>query len=119
MSRDTCQRRPETSHGSGDRIRTCDLWVMSQPVAVASRLSGLRPAVHDGSRVHVIASRSTPSRQWRRVSFPNSFPNPAGIGLGSELAVRRALTDLQLESLQALTWGSREPVTTPFPRVLA
>ena len=30
--------------GSGDRIRTCDLWVMSQPVAVSPDTLGLKPA---------------------------------------------------------------------------
>jgi hypothetical protein len=28
-----------TVSGSGDRIRTCDLWVMSQPVAVSPNTS--------------------------------------------------------------------------------
>jgi len=33
------------SFSSGDRIRTCDLWVMSQPVAVSSRLARLKEQV--------------------------------------------------------------------------
>ena len=56
---------------SGDRIRTCDLWVMSQPVAVSRRVPRLKPAGHQELRAEVITSRSTPSRQLRRVSFTN------------------------------------------------
>ena len=62
------------SAGSGDRIRTCDLWVMSQPVAGSHRLARLKPAGYDSSTVQAITPHSTPPRQLRRVSFPNPFP---------------------------------------------
>ena len=58
---------------SGDRTEH-DLWVMSQPVAVSSRLAGLKHAGHDQSPVPAIAPHLTVSRQLRRVSFPNPFP---------------------------------------------
>ena len=45
------------STGSGDRIRTCDLWVMSQPVAVSSRAVRLICAGHEESPVPTIAPR--------------------------------------------------------------
>jgi hypothetical protein len=50
------------------------LWVMSQPIAVSSRLAGLKHAGHDQSPVPAIAPRLPPSQQLRRVSFPNPFP---------------------------------------------
>ena len=45
--------RPGTGRGQtgGDRIRTCDLWVISQPVAVSNRPSGLKGAGHAESPV--------------------------------------------------------------------
>ena len=63
-----------TFFSSGDRIRTCDLWVMSQPVAVSNRPSGLKGAGHAESPVAAITPRITESQQLRRVSFPNPFP---------------------------------------------
>src|SRR5258705_12429118 len=56
------QRRPAVAGGrsglvrrtllsSGDRIRTCDLWVMSQPVPVSRLSAGLKSAGHDRSPV--------------------------------------------------------------------
>ena len=47
---------------------------MSQPISVSSRLVRLICAGHDQSPVPAIAPRLTPSRQSRRVSFPNPFP---------------------------------------------
>ena len=47
---------------------------MSQPISVSSRLVRLICAGHDQSPVPAIAPRLTPSRQLRRVSFPNPFP---------------------------------------------
>src|ERR1700694_809860 len=58
---------------SGDRIRTCDLWVMSEPVPVPHHHAGLKRAGHDQSPVQAITPRSTSSRQVRRVSFTNPF----------------------------------------------
>ena len=62
------------SAGSGDRIRTCDLWVMSQPVAVSRRRPRLKPAGHDGLCVQALTSRCTRSRQLRRRFVPKSVP---------------------------------------------
>jgi hypothetical protein len=71
--------RGRTSGGisavSGDRIRTCDLWVMSQPVAVSRGRPRLKPAGHDELRVQAVTPHSTPSPQLRHVSFPNPFPS--------------------------------------------
>jgi hypothetical protein len=61
------------SAGSGDRIRTCDLWVMSQPVPVSHGLPGLKRAGHDQPPVPAITVRLTSSRQLRPVSFTNPF----------------------------------------------
>jgi hypothetical protein len=64
---------------SGDRTER-DLWVMSQPVAVPSRLPRLNRARHDQSPVPAIAPRLTPSPQLRRVAFTNSFTIRAELG---------------------------------------
>jgi hypothetical protein len=64
---------------SGDRTER-DLWVMSQPVAVPSRLPRLNRARHDQSPVPAIAPRLTPSPQLRRVAFTNPFTNRAELG---------------------------------------
>ena len=75
----SCAFRVSSPTGSTCRYlwaRTCDLWVMSQPVAVSRRRPRLKPAGHDELRVQAITPRSTPSRQLRRVSFPNRFPKP-------------------------------------------
>jgi hypothetical protein len=41
--------------GSGDRIRTCDLWVMSQPVSLSRGLAILKHTGDDQWRVHAVA----------------------------------------------------------------
>src|SRR5271169_826915 len=43
------------SAGSGDRIRTCDLWVMSQPVAVSPGAVGLIAARQRRRAVQLVA----------------------------------------------------------------
>jgi hypothetical protein len=83
------------SASSGDRIRTCDLWVMSRPVAV-SRIP--RRLIRAGKRtalVSVVASDATASRRFRGVLFPNLFPSQTSRsshwcihhGIGAELCV--------------------------------
>jgi hypothetical protein len=59
--------------GSGDRLRTCDLWVMSQPVPVSHGLLGLKCAGHDQPPLPAVTVRLTSSRQSRLVSFTNPF----------------------------------------------
>jgi hypothetical protein len=60
---------------SGDRIRTCDLWVMSQPVTGSCRRRCLNRARHRWLGVHAVTPRSTPYGQLHRVSFTNPFTN--------------------------------------------
>jgi hypothetical protein len=47
---------------AGTGFRTCDLWVMSQPVAVSSRLAGLKRRGHDESPDRAIARHVSPDR---------------------------------------------------------
>ena len=58
---------------SGDRIRTCDLWVMSRSVSVL-RIP-LRPvyAGQQPAAVWIVAPRPHVSRVFRTVSFTNPF----------------------------------------------
>jgi hypothetical protein len=63
--------------GSGDRIRTCDLWVMSQPVAVSPNTLGLIAARQQRS---ARPTCFTASRLFAPVSprfVPKSVPNTA------------------------------------------
>src|ERR1700687_996129 len=46
---------PQNAFSSGDRIRTCDLWVMSEPVAVSRDTPGLIPAGHPRSAVQAVS----------------------------------------------------------------
>ena len=50
----------DVSAGSGDRIRTYDLWVMSQLVGVSRRFTDLKRPRHDNSLVRAIAAHLTP-----------------------------------------------------------
>ncbi len=61
------------SLGSGDRIRTCDLWGMSWPVPVSGGLARLKRTVRGASLVQSAPPPAMRSCQLRRVSFTNPF----------------------------------------------
>ena len=63
-------------NSSGDRIRTCDLWVMSYAPAVFRCSHGLKGAGQSRLGVPSLPPCRTHSRRFRGVLFPNLFPNP-------------------------------------------
>ncbi len=71
------ERTPRAiSAGSGDRIRTCDLGVMSYALAVFGCSRDLKSAVQRGSGVQPVAPCRIDLRRFRSVLFPNLFPIP-------------------------------------------
>jgi hypothetical protein len=63
-----------TFFSSGDRIRTCDLWVMSEPVAVSPSAVGLKSPCQRRSAVPPVSRRRACSHRFHCVLFPNPFP---------------------------------------------
>ena len=63
-----------TFFSSGDRIRTCDLWVMSEPVAVSLSTFGLIAPCQRRSAIQPVSRRRACSHRFYRVLFPNPFP---------------------------------------------
>jgi len=64
---------------SGDRIRTCDLWVMSYAPGVFRCSRGLKSAGQSRSGVPSLPPCRAHSRRFCGVLFPNLFPNLAGV----------------------------------------
>jgi hypothetical protein len=60
---------------SGDRIRTCDLWVMSYLPGVSSRSHCRKSAGQTGSGIRLIARGRTDLGQFHGVLFPNLIPS--------------------------------------------
>jgi hypothetical protein len=69
------------SFSSGDRIRTCDLWVMSYAPGIFGCSCGLKFVGHRVSGVRLVASCRTDLERFRGVWFPNLFPDLAGTKL--------------------------------------
>ncbi|MDT5307498.1 MAG: hypothetical protein QOE48_3176 [Mycobacterium sp.] len=100
-----------TSCSSGDRIRTCDLWVMSQWTGVALGPARLKCAGQVWSAISAITQHSARTQWFRRVSFINPFTNRRR----RSRAVRRYLAGLEIWRRIETIENFRESVNAPWP----
>jgi hypothetical protein len=76
------------SAGSGDKIRTCDLWVMSEPVAVSLDTLGLIPTGQPAFHRPTCLARSHLFASVAPRSVPKSVPNMANRSLSRPRRLR-------------------------------